>query len=301
MLDILLSVMTGRMPRIPPEHCTTPLPVPYKEEEFWDEHVRRLILDNESRARLMDSLLSFDPTEANDPSAHSPSPQSTSQRESSSQQPHANVSLYLLYSIDLAVMMRQAIEILYSPEAGRKSRNDIELAMTSLNSAADNWFARLPATYRFVETRVDRAFVRQRTSLAFQYYSTKLVISQPALRSYISGEEFTTDLHTPMAIICLKAAGQMLDLLPNEPNITWLLGCSPWWCSLHYLTQSTVVLITQLLTQNQMGASERNELVGRVQKALRWLRECSTRDPSCKRAWGNFTELLSSQGLEILK
>ncbi|KAJ5441047.1 hypothetical protein N7491_003453 [Penicillium cf. griseofulvum] len=302
MLDILLCVMTGRMPRIQQEYCTTPLPVPYKEEEFWDEHVMRLILDNQSRARLMDSLLSFDPaTEPNDPVVHSSSLQFTSQQESPSQQPQANVSLYLLYSIDLAVMMRQAIEILYAPEAGRKSRNDIELAMTSLNSAADNWFARLPATYRFIETRVDRAFVRQRTSLAFQYYSTKLVISQPALRSYISGEDFTTDLHTPMAIICLKAAGQMLDLLPNKPNISWLLGCSPWWCSLHYLTQSTVVLITQLLTQNQTGASERNELVGRVQKALRWLRECSTRDPSCKRAWRNFTELLSSQGSEILK
>ncbi|KAJ5504332.1 hypothetical protein N7463_007206 [Penicillium fimorum] len=302
MLDILLGVMTGRMPRIQQEHCTTPLPVPYKEEEFRDEHVMRLILDNQSRARLMASLLSFDPaTEPNDPLSLSLSPQSTSQRDSPSQQLQANVSLYLLYSIDLAALMRQAIEILYSPEAGRKSRNDTELAMTSLNSAADNWFARLPATYRFTETRVDRAFIRQRTSLAFQYYSTKLVISQPALRSHISSEDYTTGFDAPMIMICLNSAGQMLDLLPNEPNISWLLGCSPWWCALHYLTQSTAVLVTQLLTQNQMGASERNESAERVQKALRWLTECSTRDPSFKRAWSNFTELLSSQGSEFLK
>ncbi|KOS42460.1 hypothetical protein ACN38_g6656 [Penicillium nordicum] len=245
-LDTLLCVITGRMPRIQQEHCTTPLPVPYKEEDFRDGHVMRLILDIQSRGRLMASLLSFDPsTEPNDPSANSPSPQSTA---SPNQQLQANASLYLLYSIDLAAVMREAIEILYSPEAGRRSRSDTELAMTSLNSAADNWFARLPATYRFAEAKDDRAFVRQRTSLAFQYYSTKLVISKPALRAHMSGEDSSTGLDTPMAIICLNSAGQMLDLLPNEPNFSWLLGCSPWWCALHYLTQSTVVLITRLLT-----------------------------------------------------
>ncbi|CAG8904786.1 unnamed protein product [Penicillium egyptiacum] len=301
LLDILLCVMTGRMPRMQQEHCTTPLPVPYKEEDFRDEHVMRLIMDIQSRGRLMTSLLSFDPSaEPNDRLAHSPSP-SMSQQASPSPHLQANVSLYLLYSIDLAAVMREAIEILYSPEAGRKSRNDTELAMTSLNSAADNWFARLPATYRFMETRDDRAFIRQRTSLAFQYYSTKLVISHPALHSHMCGEIFPTGLDTPMATICLNAAGQMLDLLPNEPNIAWLLGCSPWWCALHYLTQSTVVLITQLLTQNQTRASEREESLQRVQKALRWLSECSTKDPSSKRAWGNFTELLSSHGLNILE
>lgn len=300
LLDILLCVITGRMPRMQQEHCTTPLPVPYKEEDFRDEHVMRLILDIQSRGRLMASLLSFDPsTEPNDPLANSPSPQSMSQSASPSQQLQANVSLYLLYSIDLAAVMRETIEILYSPEAGRRSRSDTELAMASLNSAADNWFARLPATYRFAEARDDRAFVRQRTSLAFQYYSTKLVISKPALRSHMSGEDSFTGLDVPMAIICLNSAGQMLDLLPNEPNISWLLACSPWWCALHYLTQSTVVLITQLLTQNEASASERNESLGRVEKALRWLSECSAKDPSFKRVWGHFTEFLSSQGLKV--
>ncbi|KAJ5505878.1 hypothetical protein N7453_004835 [Penicillium expansum] len=302
LLDTLLCVMTGRMPRMQQEHCTTPFPVPYKEEDFRDEHVMRLILDIQSRGRLMASLLSFDPLiESNDPLVHSPSPQPTSQSASPSQQLlQANVSLYLLYSIDLAAVMREAIEILYSPEAGRKSRNDTELAMISLNSAADNWFARLPTTYRFTEARDDRSFIRQRTSLAFQYYSTKLVISQPALRSHMSGEVLPTGFDTPMAIICLNAAGQMLDLLPNKPNISWLLGCSPWWCVLHYLTQSTVVLITQLLTQNQLRTSERSDSLERVQKALRWLSECSTKDPSFKRAWNNLTELLPSQGLKVL-
>jgi hypothetical protein len=297
LLDGLLGVMTGRMPRMPQEHCTTPLPVPYKEEDFWDEHVVRLILDNQSRCRLMNSLLSYDPsTKSTDQSRYSPPQQSLPEPVLPMPQHQANVSLYLLYSINLAAVMRDAIEILYSPGAGRKSRQDLEMAMTSLNTAADNWFARLPGTYRFTEPRVDISFARQRTSLAFQYYSTKLVISHPALSYQPRREDSPNEFYPHMAAVCVRAASRMLDLLPNEPNMAWLMGCSPWWSVLHYLTQSTVVLMRQLLTQSQAWTIERDETLERVQKALRWFRRCSTTDASFQRAWRNFAELLSSQG-----
>ncbi|KAJ5779361.1 hypothetical protein N7457_007081 [Penicillium paradoxum] len=295
LLDTVLCVMTGRMPRMQQEHCTTPLPVPYKEEDFRDEHVMKLILDNQYRGRLIASLPSCDPSFSNENLGQSPS-QQTMPQALPPPQIQANGSLYLLYSINLAAVMRDAINLLYSPEAGRKTQNDTELAITSLNNAADNWFARLPETYRFIEPRIDRAFARQRTSLAFQYYSTKLVILHPTLHALARGEDNISDLYTQMATICVKSASQMLDLLPDEPNISWLLGCSPWWCALHYLTQSTVVLSTQLFTQSrQPRPGERNETLERVQKALRWLGECSIKDGSFHRAWGNFTELLSQR------
>lgn len=294
LLDTVLSVMTGRMPRMTQEHCTTPLPVPYKEEDFWDEHVMKLILDNESRARLTASPLPRDSTPtSNGYPGYSPSQQSMPQPQPPPQI-QANVSLYLLYSINLAAVMRDAMNMLYSPEAGRKMRNDTEMAMTSLNNAADNWLARLPETYRFVEARVERAFSRQRTSLAFQYYSTKLVILHPALHALVYGEDNIGDTYVQMATICVKAASRMVDLLPNEPSLSWLSGCSPWWCALHYLTQSTVVLSTQLLAQSP-PRPERSETLERVEKALRWLGDCSAKDASFQRAWGNFTELLSQR------
>lgn len=294
-LDTLLCAITGRMPRMQHEHCTTPLPVPFKEEDFWNDDVKMLILDNGARARLMGSLLSYRPSiESNERLVNSPSQRSISHQTSPSQQVQANGSLYLLYSIDLAALMRDAIEILYSPEAGRKSRSETEFDMASLNTAADNWFVCLPEDYQYTETRLDRSFIRQRTSLAFQYYSTKLVISHPALVTQTHGESHTNDLYAQMATVCTKAASQMLDLLPNEPSISWLLACSPWWAALHYLTQSIVVLITQLLTQKQLRPNERQESLERVQKGLRWLTEFSTQDRSFKRALDNFTELLSS-------
>ncbi|KAJ5138757.1 uncharacterized protein N7515_003605 [Penicillium bovifimosum] len=299
-MDSLLCGMTGRMPRMPQEHCTTPLPVPYKEEDFWDEHVARLIVDIQSRDSLMKSLLSYDRSiRSNEQSRYSPPQQPLPEPVLPMPEHQANVSLYLLYSINLSAVMRDAIEILYSPGAGRKSRQDLEMAMMSLNTAADNWFARLPQTYRFTEPRVDKAFARQRTSLAFQYYSTKLVISHPALSYQPRCEGSPNEFYPHMAAICVKAASHMLDLLPNEPSMAWLMSCSPWWTVLHYLTQGTVVLVRQLLTQSQAWAIDWDETLGRVQKALRWFSQCSTTDASFERAWGNFAELLSSQGLDF--
>lgn len=297
LLDTLLCVTTGRMPRMHREHCTTPLPVPYKEESFWDEQVIGVIQDNQARAGLVASFLAYNSSGQSD-LGPGPSP-SPHQQSSPVRQLRANLSPYLLYSIDLATVMREAIEILYAPDAVRKSWAETQQAMKSLNNTAENWFARLPKAYRFTDTSADSAVARQRTSLAFQYYSTKLVLSQPVLRFLSSVEDSLIVAHSQMGAVCFSAASLMVDLLPNEPNIAWLLGYSPWWCALHYLTQSIVVLITQLVIQNNISGNLDPKLLERVQKVLRWLSELSTRDPAFERAWLIFTELLSSQGFNV--
>jgi hypothetical protein len=301
LLDTLLCVMTGRMPRMQREHYTTPFPVPYKEESFRDEHVIMVIQDNQVRANLMSSLLSHNPSnDLNVRSSYSPYQHGMPQHSSPSSNHQADISLYLIYSVDLAAVMREAIEILYSPGAAKKSGTETEQAMKSLNNKADNWFSRLSSIYRLTETEADRIFARQRTTLALQYYSTKLVITQPALRSHICGEVPSNAAYHQLATVCMNAAAQMVDLLPNDASITWLLSYSPWWCALYYLTQSIIVLITQLLHESKTRVNQQTKPLERVQKALRWLTECSTKDPSYKRARDNFAALLSSQGFNVV-
>jgi hypothetical protein len=196
--------------------------------------------------------------------------------------------------------MREAIEILYSPGAAKKSGTETEQAMKYLINTADNWFSRLSSSYGLTKTEADRIFAHQRTILAFQYYSTKIIMTQPALRSHIWGEDPPNTGCRQMATVCMSAAAQIVDLLPNDASITWLMGYSSWWCALHYLTQSIIVLIAQLLHERKSRANQKNKLLERVQKALRWLTECSTRDPSYKRARDNFAELLLSQGFHVV-
>ncbi|KAJ5179865.1 hypothetical protein N7492_003075 [Penicillium capsulatum] len=67
-LDTVLCVMTGRPPTTSEVFCTTPLPVPYREEDYWDENVMSVISDQDLRTALATALLSHNmspgPTEA---------------------------------------------------------------------------------------------------------------------------------------------------------------------------------------------------------------------------------------------
>lgn len=295
-LDTLICVMTGRMPRMQQEHCTTPMPVPFEEEAFWSEPAMAVLLDHQARISLVVSLLGHNsPSEAD----QTPRPSATPHHQASPGQLKSNGSLYFLYAIELVAVMREAIDMLYSPGSAKKSRTETEQAMRSLNTTADNWFSRLPAAYHFINLEADGVFARQRTSLAFQYYSTKLLISHPALCFHSRNESPFHAGHQQMGTICFNAAAQIVDLLPNEFDNTWLSNNSPWWCTLHYLTQGVVVLVTQLLIENETLSTQSTSLLQRIQKALQWITELSQRDPAFERPRDILTGLLSSQGFNI--
>lgn len=298
LLDTLVCLITGRMPRIYREHYTTPLPISYQEGSFQDEHFEAIMQDRQSRASSAGSLLSHN--SSIDMDQRFKSSASTHQQLSNGLQPQDNTCFCLLFSIDLAAVTREAIDILYSPKAARKSRTEIAQAMKSLNNAADNWFSRLPAEYGFMIPGAHNEFTQQRTSLAFQYYSTKLVLSQPAIWFHVGGEDDSNAVYHQIRTICFNAAAQMVDLLPNDPSITWLLSYSPWWSAHHYLSQSTVVLVTQLFIESGMRAGQSIELFKRVQKALQWLSDLSTRNPVFKQALDIFMNLLSSHGYNVV-
>jgi hypothetical protein len=294
MLDTVLCVMTGRPPSSDEVFCTTPLPIPYNEDEFSNEPVVQLITDQGIRNFLMSSLLPSRDTSLGFPST-------PTDRASGSERVTPNTSLYFLYAVDLAFLMRQAIKALYAPGAARRSWLEMELAITSFNIHADNWFAGLPTEFSFTELDTSQPFVRQRASLAFRFYTTKLIISQPCLRRLANKSATGSQGSTceKMAAMCVQVASQMLDLLPDKADASWLYCVSPWWCVLHYVMQSTTVLLIELFTRTQPGTSEAAFLAKKVQKAVRWLREMSTKDASSERAWTVCRDIISTHGLRF--
>lgn len=310
MLDTLLSVMTGRPPSTGEMFCTTPLPVPYREEDFWDERVVQLITDQETRNTLMNRLLCNGPEGSPrkladrilpERSGSNEEKQSGTATKTMVETLSPNTSLYFLYVVDLAFVMREAITTLYAPTAARRSWLELESAISTFNTNADNWLSRLPAEFHFAEMGMTRPFSRQCASLAFRFYTTKLIISQPCLRrlAYRPSRERSSGAvcHT-MAAICVQAAGQVLDLLPDEADISCLYEISPWWCVLHYVMQSTTVLLVDLFTR-AVSCSESTSIVEKVKKAIRWLREMSNHDPSSQRALLVCMDLLSRHGPEF--
>ncbi|KAJ5340277.1 hypothetical protein N7541_009401 [Penicillium brevicompactum] len=266
MLDTVLCVMTGRPPSTGETFCSTPLPLPYTEENFNNERIMQLISDQEARNVFMSSLLSTDPAIAARDTFASRLRSAQSERkgkqvEQNAEAPAPNISLYFLCAVDLAFLTRQAVDTL--------------------------WLSRLPTEFYFNELDATQPFARERASLAFRFYTTKLIISQPCLRRLSD----------------LSVAGQVLDLLPDEVDTVWLYKVTPWWCILHHIMQSSTILLIALSSRAHFVVADAANIAKKVKKATRWLKEMSAQDPSSQRAWLIYMNILSHHasklGLEV--
>lgn len=134
--------MTGRPPSTGETFCSTPLPLPYAEENFSNSRIIQLMSDREARNVFISSLLSTDPAIAARETFASRLRSAQSERKGKQveQNAHAlapNVSLYFLCAVDLAFLTRQAVDTLYAPRATRQSWLEIEIQISTLNSNAD--------------------------------------------------------------------------------------------------------------------------------------------------------------------
>ncbi|KAJ5340382.1 hypothetical protein N7541_009506 [Penicillium brevicompactum] len=280
MLDTVLCVMTGRPPSTGETFCSTPLPLPYTEENFSNERIMQLISDQEARNVFMSSLLSTDPAIAARDTFASRLRSAQSERkgkqvDQNAEAPAPNVSLYFLCAVDLAFLTRQAVDTL--------------------------WLSRLPTEFYFNELDATQPFARERASLAFRFYTTKLIISQPCLRrlSDLSGKTSCGAVCDTMAAMCVQVAGQVLDLLPDEVDTVWLYKVTPWWCILHHIMQSSTILLIALYTRVHPIIANAAIIGKKVKKATRWLNEMSAKDPSSQRAWLIYMDLLTRHASQL--
>jgi hypothetical protein len=212
-------------------------------------------------------------------------------------------SLCFLYAASLTILTRKAIDILYAPGAAHKPWIEIEVAISSLNDQTDNWLSSLPAFYDFKAISKAGPLDRQCASLALHFYSTKLFITQPCLRRliYRSPEmsNVPIDVSGSMTAICIQAAVQLLELLPDKPDLTWLYGVCPWWCALHYLMQSITMILTESFIRTRLGTIRTISIMPKLRKAIAWLKEMSERDVSARKAWLVCLDFISRHGSKL--
>jgi hypothetical protein len=46
--------------------------------------------------------------------------------------------------------------------------------------------------------------------------------------------------------LCVAAARACLQVLPTSPELDWLFQCTPFWCTLYYIVQSTAILSLEI-------------------------------------------------------
>ncbi|KAL4943908.1 hypothetical protein BDV06DRAFT_124679 [Aspergillus oleicola] len=307
-LHVLLCVMTGRLPSSTDDSCTTPLPVPFVEDEFSRGEVEQLIEDHDARTSFMRNLVSqFSAQSAESvlvpDSAQYQSPSCGQQSDqiatAAARIMAPNASLHFLYFVELGLIMRRSIDALYAPGAGRKPWRSMEIVISALNSRMDSWLSKLPAELHF--TQGAPACEREKLSLAFAFYSTKILITQPCLSRILlkaSWNDQTESFCTTTATMCINTASYMLQLLPDTPDLTWAYQLSPWWCSVHYIMQAVTVIFMSLVIKDRANTIQNLRTFGSITKASDWLSSLAAKDPSAQRALIAVQDLMSFRGIE---
>lgn len=287
-LENTLSIMTGRPTSAPDKYSTTPLPIPFDEEQFREPVASRLLMDFRARTDYMQGLTSqrrvspgWDSSTLGHPvMGQEPLPVPVDISPSN--------SFYFFYFVDLTVIMRRAIDSLYSPGFARRPWLTISASIMDLVQESDEWLSRVPCVFQFKFHPQSTDFERQRWSLAFRFYSLRITLSRPSLcrsERQRSPTEASALSQQRIASICIDSACELLDLLPDKTDALWLVQVSPWWCVLHYLMQAITVLLIEMEFCVRFHADGASHITLHLEKGLEWLRSLGSISVPSRRSW----------------
>lgn len=288
----LLGIMTGRATCILDGICTTPLPLPYTEEQLQEPEAAELLNDSHLRDDRINKVMAsawvrhmpLNPTGGKE-ATH----QSRERDNSWVKGLPFNFGLCHLYYCDLAVVVQEIVNKVYSTDCVMVPWAHIENRIGELRSRIDLWLTSIPPILDFTQKTDDGPEqLRSKLALAFHFYSARITLGRPCLcrrdaqkKDPAEKSSFSHD----MAVLTLNSAIQMLDLIPDEPSAVQLYEIAPWWCVLHYLMQAGTVLLLELSFGSVHMPEGEQQFIALSKKAVRWLYAMSEHSVASRRAW----------------
>lgn len=288
----MLGIMTGRATCILDGICTTPLPLPFEEEQLQEPQAAEVLNSTHIRDERINVVMAsawvrhmpLNPT-GGKPATHS----SRNRDNSWVKSIPFNSGLCHLYYCDLAVVVQEIVNKVYSVDCVVVPWKHIENRISELRSRIDLWFQSIPTFLDFTRKEDDGPeLLRCKLALAFHYYSARITLGRPCLcrrdAQKKSPAERTTFSHE-MAVLTLESAERMLDLIPDEPDAVQLYEIAPWWCILHYLMQAVTMLLLELSFGTVHAPDSEKQFLLLAKKGIRWLYSMSEHSIASRRAW----------------
>lgn len=287
----MLGIMTGRATCILDGVCTSPLPIPFDEDQLEEPAAAEVLNDASLRDNRINSVM------ASSWVRHMPLNPANGKEATKERSPNSEwltslpLSFGLIYSYycDLAVVAQEIVKKVYSVDCVMVPWPHIENRIGELKARIDLWYSLLPPALDFSRKEEESAdLLRGKLSLALHYYSARITLGRPCLcqrdarpRNPSQKPSFNHE----MAVISLESATRMLDLIPDEPNAVQLYQICPWWCILHYLMQAATVLLLELSFGSVHVPDEEPRFIQLTKKSIRWLYDMSQHSIASRRAW----------------
>jgi len=296
----MLAVMTGRPTSFLDADCSTPLPLPLEKDSLVKGSRRSGVSTAAAESlRRYSSQESWD----SDPRP-SLSEKSTGHPGTSSRQPDnegggavaPSEALFFLCHTKLSILTNTVLNRLYRAGTSKQTWAEIQGGIAKLDDKLERWRQGLPSIFDFTKKQRDQQFIRQRICLGFFYYNTRTIINRPCLcrvdRRIPQESGKAMEFNRTAAARCVHAARDLMNMLPNVPNVVGLYRVSPWWCLVHHIVQASTVLMLELSFRADHMPNEADDILEAAKKAVYWLRSMSDDNVAAPRAWRLCDDLL---------
>lgn len=301
-----IGLMTGRPTCISVNMCSSPLPLPFEENDFQQALAISLLNDPGFRETKLDNVMASSYLRK----APFGKPNNRPHISNDNQWLHnlpVSAGLYFLYSCDLTMLMQGLLDRVYTANAVHQPWNDIRDRIDEIRERVDVWLSSLPPGLDFTRMDGGDQNPNERKLLALQYYSARIMLGRPCLCQHEKGNprRFHEDQHftQAMAVSTIKSAIQMAHLIPDESDAGRPAEHLPWWCLLNYVMQTLTVMILELSFSSIHLPEEEDRLLRLSKKCIRWLDRTSRHSVASHRAWqlcdSAFRRLAEPLGLDI--
>ncbi|KAJ5681876.1 transcriptional regulator family: Fungal Specific TF [Penicillium maclennaniae] len=283
-----LGLMTGRPTCISVNLCSSPLPLPFEENELQQQPAISLLNDSDLRDSQVNNVMAS----SNLRSAPFAKSSNRSTKVTSYEWLHnlpVSAGLYFLYACDLNMLVQELLDRVYTANAVHQAWKEIQNQIDDISGKIDLWLSSLPPGLDFTRMNGGDQVLDDRMRLAFPYYSARIMLGRPCMcrhdrdnpRRFSEDQLFTQ----AMAISTIKSAIQMAHLIPDDSTAFQSIEYLPWWCLLHYVMQTLTIMILELSFSCIHLPEEKNNLLHLSKKCIRWLDRTSRHSVASHRAW----------------
>lgn len=280
-----LSIMLGRPSLILDDHCSTPLPLPVSMDQLSEETLSSYWQDAKRGFHIYDDAFAPDPWPAGP----------------------SNAGSLLRCLANLWKIEQRSMTALYSTKVVVKSWKDIQETISSLGRDLEVWEASLPSDLRPAQPDSTASYQRERVIVHMSYIRVKILVTRPCLcrvDNRVPGQtEVSKNFDRRMARVCVLAAQELTDVLPEQATAAFLYQIGPWWSMVHHLMQATTVLLLELSYGSIHFSEQKEEILSKVKVLVRSLRTLGKKDEVAGRAhgvaFGAFQDLASRLEIDI--
>ncbi|KAL4893740.1 fungal-specific transcription factor domain-containing protein [Aspergillus ambiguus] len=296
-LEHHLSVLTGRPSCIHESGYSTPLPIPFDEDQFIQEDAARLLRSSKDRtSQLTGASSTYKPGEKGD----------AKYQDCDIRYNDPSNAMYFLQVVLLTAIGRRAATALYGPQAANVPWQTTKYMIQNLLADLNSFLLQVPAIYDFTAVAIATDHPSHKISLAILFYSTKVLVTRPCLFRLkmnaggdgSQGLDDYGEFCKQQATDCINAACNVIRFFPEPPDGEELYGTTPWWCILHLLMQSGAIFLLELSLKCQHAPDMVDTVTLAATRVYRYLMVLSEHETTPRKALKIYRRLRHTLGAD---